>query len=140
MLLHASMKISIKPGEGLYHPCKTACSLFDRHFKNPSNSTNICFACSKGILTHQNYKWINMFIPPIKYIYNEGSCAWEHSSFKNLDLVAIQSFEPQAWIFNRPIFVKLWYFPPKSSEGYTKLKPNNKALNFCCQWSQMSPF
>jgi hypothetical protein len=31
---------------------------------------------------------------------------WEHSSFKNLDLVAIQSFDPQAEIFNFLIFGK----------------------------------
>ena len=37
--------------------------------------------------------------------------AWEHSSFKNVDLVAIQSFDPQAQIFNLSIFGKIWYFP-----------------------------
>ena len=26
--------------------------------------------------------------------------AWEHYSFKNVDLVAIQSSDPQAWIMN----------------------------------------
>ena len=54
--------------------------------------------------------------------------AWEHSSFKNVDLVAIQSFDPQARIFNWPIFGKVWYFPTKSSEGYKKLNPNDKTL------------
>ena len=48
--------------------------------------------------------------------------AWEHSNFKNVDLVAIQYSDPQARICNWPIFDKLWYFPPKSSEGYKKLK------------------
>jgi uncharacterized protein YkuJ len=33
--------------------------------------------------------------------------AWEHSSFKNVDLVAIQSFETQAQIFNLSIFGKI---------------------------------
>jgi hypothetical protein len=33
--------------------------------------------------------------------------AWEHSSFKNLDSVAIQSFDPQAQIFNLSIFGKI---------------------------------
>ena len=32
--------------------------------------------------------------------------AWEHSSFKNVDLVAIQSFDPQAVIFNLQIVTK----------------------------------
>ena len=56
--------------------------------------------------------------------------AWEHSSFKNVDLVAIQSFDPQAQIFNRPIFGNLCYFPLKFSEGYQKLKRNDKTLIF----------
>ena len=46
--------------------------------------------------------------------------AWEHYIFKNVDLVAIQSFDPQARIFNWPIFSKLCY---------TKLKPKDKTLN-----------
>jgi hypothetical protein len=33
--------------------------------------------------------------------------AWQHSSFKNVDLVAIQSFDPQARIFNWQIFGKV---------------------------------
>ena len=35
--------------------------------------------------------------------------AWEHSSFKNVDLVAvtIQSFDPQARVFNWRIFGKV---------------------------------
>ena len=56
--------------------------------------------------------------------------AWERPSFKNVDLVFIQSSDPQARIFNRPIFGKLWYFPPKSSEGCKKLKHNDKTLIF----------
>jgi hypothetical protein len=48
------------------------------------------------------------------YMYIEGC---EHSSFKNVDLVAIQSSDPQAQTFNWPIFGKVRYFPPKSSEG-----------------------
>ena len=33
--------------------------------------------------------------------------AWEHSSFKNVDLVAIKSFDPQAQIYNLSIFGKI---------------------------------
>ena len=33
--------------------------------------------------------------------------AWEHSSFKNVELVAIQSFDSQAQIFNLSIFGKI---------------------------------
>jgi hypothetical protein len=35
--------------------------------------------------------------------------AWEHSSFKYVDLVAMQSFDPQAQIFNLSIFGKKRY-------------------------------
>ena len=46
--------------------------------------------------------------------------ASEHSSFKNVDLVAIQSYDPQALLFDLPVFGKVCYFPPKSSEGYAR--------------------
>jgi hypothetical protein len=56
--------------------------------------------------------------------------ACKHSSFKNADLVAIQSFEPQAQIFNLSIFGKILYFPSKFSEGYIlKIENNRKTLN-----------
>ena len=37
---------------------------------------------------------------------NKVLAAWEHCIFKNVDLVAIQSSDPQAWIFKWPIFNK----------------------------------
>ena len=43
----------------------------------------------------------------------------EHSSFTNVDLVAIQSLDPQA-------VDTIWHFPPKSSEGWKK--DNNKFM------------
>ena len=55
--------------------------------------------------------------------------AWEHSSFKSVDLVAIKSFDPQAQIFNLSIFGKIWFFPSTFSEGYQKLNPTDKTLN-----------
>ena len=65
--------------------------------------------------------------------------AWEHSSFKNVDLVVIQSSDPRAWIFNWSIFGNILYFPLKSLEGYKNVNKKRK-LSICCQWSQMSPF
>ena len=62
--------------------------------------------------------------------------AWEHSIFKNMDLVAIQSSNPQAWRFNWQIFGKVWYSPLKSAEGYKKLKHKDTTLNLFCQWSR----
>jgi hypothetical protein len=59
------------------------------------------------------------------YVY----VACEHSSFKNLDLVSIQSSDPRAQKFTRQIFVKVCYFHPKSSDGYNKLKLKDKTLN-----------
>ena len=55
--------------------------------------------------------------------------AWEHSSFTNMDLVAIQRSDPQARIFNSQIFNKVWYFPPKSSEGCNKFTPEDRPLD-----------
>jgi hypothetical protein len=48
--------------------------------------------------------------------------------YVNVDLVAIQISDPQARIFNLQIFGKVGYFPPKSSEGFKKFKPNAKTF------------
>ena len=45
-----------------------------------------------------------MFLPNIYTM--KVHVAWEHSNFKNVDLVAIQCSDPQAQIFNWPIFGK----------------------------------
>jgi hypothetical protein len=57
---------------------------------------------------------------------------------ENVDLVAIQSSDPQARIFNWPIFGVVRYVPPKSSEGHSKLEPkdNNQISNF---WGIFEP-
>ena len=77
-------------------------------------------------ITNTNYKYYH----PSNIYTMKVHVAWDHSSFKNVDLVAIQSSDPQAQIFNWPIFGKVLYFPPKSSEGYKKLKRNDKTLFF----------
>ena len=46
------------------------------------------------------------FIPAMNCIFIEVHVAWDHSNFQNVDLVAIQTFDPQAQTFDWPIFDK----------------------------------
>ena len=47
----------------------------------------------------------------------------------NVDLVAIQSSDPRAQIFNSQIFGQSMIFPQKYSEACEKLTPKDRTLN-----------
>ena len=60
--------------------------------------------------------------------------AWEHSSFKNVDLVAIQSFDPQAQIFKLQYEFNIQY---EASENLIK-NLSDPCLNIFTLTSQAS--
>ena len=109
LLIHVHKKINLN--KGLLYDGQMRCS-------NPHVEIALrTFFCQFFTYHPTNIYTINVYV------------ACEHSSLKNLDLVAIQSSDPRARKFNWQIFGKVWYFPPKSSEGYTKLKLKDKTLN-----------
>ena len=64
-------------------------------------------------------------------IFNPEKGGWSELNIRVPSQVKIglHNFDHQARILNSPIFDKVWYFPPKSSEGCKKLNLNDKNLN-----------
>ena len=67
--------------------------------------------------------------------------AWEHSSFKILDLVAIGSFDPRAQKSRSSKFRQILIFLPEIFGGLSKIEEEkSEIISKKMQWSQMSPF
>ena len=82
--------------------------------------------------------WLISLLLPLDVWSMKFHVAWEHSSFKILDLVAIQKFYPRALNLCSSKFWHILIFSPKIFRGLSTIVENDHPS--FCNWSQMGPF